>query len=388
MDKKVIQLFRPKYEVEDCLNSIRKVLESGWTGLGPQSSELEKQWNAYTGSKNAHFVSSATAALHLAVRLLDLPKGSVIATTPLTFISTNAAIVYEGHKPCFCDVGADLSLSFASVKKAIEEKGAKAVMWVHYGGNVSKDFYDLIEYIHNEGKDRKIQVIEDCAHAAGAFYWDHTRVGSRYDTISCFSFHSVKNMPIFDGGMICVPTPEMDVRVRKLSWLGIDKSTYSRTISGSNEVYKWSYDVPELGWKYNGNDIAASIGLVQLKYLDRDNAYRKALYDKYLWYLGLEKASSVPTTRGYTWMEHNEGSSHHLMVARVDKRDGLMASMKANGFAPGVHYLPNYKFPAMWDYDHTLCENVESLSQHIISLPNHLEMTFGDVEEICNIVSE
>lgn len=372
-----IQLFRPKYEVEECLTSIRKVLESGWTGLGPQSTEFEKQWDKYTGAKYSHFVSSATAALHLAVRLLDLPKGSVVATTPLTFISTNAAIVYEGLTPVFCDVGPDLSLSFESVKKAIEEKGALAVMWVHYGGNVSEEFYKLINYVANEGKHRNIKVIEDCAHAAGAFYPDGSRVGSRDDTISCFSFHSVKNLPIFDGGMICVPTLEMRERVSKLSWLGIDKSTYSRTVDGTNEIYKWSYDVPELGWKYNGNDIAASIGLVQLKYLDRDNAYRKALYEHYMRHIGSQNTVG---------MSHEYGSSHHLMVARVENRDGVIASLKANGYAPGVHYLPNYKFKPMWDYDHSMCVNAEELSRHIISLPNHQVLTFENIEEICDVV--
>ena len=372
-----VQLFRPKYEVEECLAAIRKILESGWTGLGPQSVEFENQWNKYTGAKYSHFVSSATAALHLAVRLLDLPKGSAIATTPITFISTNAAIVYEGHKPVFCDVGHDLSLSFESVKTAIEEKGAKAVMWVHYGGNVSPEFYKLMEYVINAGKDRNIKVIEDCAHAAGAFYPDGSRVGSRDDTISCFSFHSVKNLPIFDGGMICVPDQEMRERVGKLSWLGIDKSTYSRTVDGTNEIYKWAYDVPELGFKYNGNDIAASIGLVQLKYLDRDNAYRKALYDHYMKHIG---------SAGSFGMSHEDASSNHRMVARVENRDSVIAALKANGYAPGVHYLPNYKFPPMWDYDHLMCRNAEEFSRHIISLPNHLILTFKDVEAICEVV--
>jgi dTDP-4-amino-4,6-dideoxygalactose transaminase len=372
-----VQLFRPKYEVEECLAEIRKVLESGWTGNGPKCASFEEEWRLFVEARNTHFVSSATAALHIAVRLLDLPKASLIATTPITFISTNAAIVYEGHIPFFCDVGSDMSLSFESVKKAIEEKGAKAVMWVHYGGNVSPEFYKLLEYMTNEGKDRGIKIIEDCAHAAGAFYADGTRVGSRDDTISCFSFHSVKNLPIFDGGMLCLPTREMRDRAGRLSWLGIDKNTYSRTVDGSNEVYKWAYDVPELGWKYNANDIAACIGLVQLKYLDRDNAYRKALYDHYLKHIGSQNSVG---------MTHEDGSSHHLMVAQVENRDGIIATLKANGFAPGVHYLPNYKFPAMGEYDHRYCVNAEYMAKRIISLPNHLCLTFKDVEAVCSVV--
>lgn len=375
MSDKTLQLFRAKYEVEECVKEIRSVLESGWSGLGPKCSEFEKQWNEFAEAKYSHFVSSATAALHVAVRLLDLPKGSAIATTPITFISTNAAIVYEGHIPLFCDVGDDLSLSFQSVKNAIEKKNAKAVIWVHYGGNVSDDFYELMAYVED---NPDILVIEDCAHAAGAFYKDGKRVGSREDTISCFSFHSVKNLPIFDGGMLCLMNEKQLERARRLSWLGIDKSTYARTESSGNEVYKWAYDVPELGWKYNGNDIAASIGLVQLKYLDRDNAYRRLISE---WYAEM----LIPTKTEL--LKHTKGSSHHIVAAYVDNRDGLIAILKANGVAPGVHYLPNYKFPVMAGYDHSECFSVEEAFKFVISLPNHLALTRKDIQRISEIVN-
>jgi len=366
-----VQLFRPSYSVEECVSEIRKVLDSGWTGQGPRCAEFEKKWCEFTGARHAHFVSSATAALHIAVRLLDLPKGSVIATTPLTFVSTNAAILYEGHIPHFCDCGKDLSLNAKSVIDAVTNHGAKAVMWVHHGGNVSRDFYDFMDWVKKSGLD--VKVIEDCAHASGAFYLDGTRVGSRTDTCAAFSFHSVKNLPIFDGGMICVPDDKGDVRARRLSWLGIDKSTYARTASAGNETYKWSYDVPELGWKYNGNDVAAAIGLVQLRHLDRDNAYRGWLYELY--------GKKLPGL-----VKHGFGSSHHLVVAEVENRDGVIASLKANGYAPGVHYLPNYHFPVFSGFDHGDCRGVEELSRHIVSLPNHLELTIGDVERICQVI--
>lgn len=370
MAEKNIQLFRPKYEVTECLAEIHKVLESGWTGQGSRCVEFEKAWCSYTGSAHAHFVSSGTAALHIAVRLLDLPPGSKVATTPLTFVSSNAVIRYEHCIPVFCDCGNDLSLSFASVKEAIENKGAKAVMWVHYGGNVSEDFYVLMEYV----KGKNIPVIEDCAHASGARYADGTMVGSRKDSLSCWSYHAVKNLPIMDGGMLCVPTIEMDTRARRLSWLGIDKSTYARTAGSGNELYKWSYDISELGWKYNGNDIAAAIGLVQLRYLDRDNAYRRLLYE---WYCDELKDLVV---------KHWKGSSHHLLVAIVPDREKVIAALKANGIAPGVHYLLNHLFPIFSSFDHSACVKVACLSDKLVSLPSHLVLTRQDVRDICAVV--
>lgn len=372
-----LQLFRPKYEVDACMKEIRSVLESGWTGQGPKCSAFEKAWCEYTGCRNAHFVSSATAALHIALRLTGKPEGTKVATTPMTFLSTNAVILYERMVPVFCECEIDMSLQFGSVRDAILKKGAKVVMWVHYGGNVSNEFYWLMDEIKNDKRFAEVRVIEDCAHAAGASYRDGTMVGSRTDTISCFSFHSVKNLPIMDGGMLCVPDVELDQRARKLSWMGIDKSTYARTEGSGSELYKWSYNVPELGWKYNGNDIAASIGLVQLKYLDRDNAYRRWIAEQYEHQLGAKKM-----------LTHNRGSSHHLVVTFVSDRDKVIAALKAAGIAPGVHYLPNYKFPVFAGFDHKQCDRVEEMSKHIISLPNHLELNRSLLNKVCETLSD
>lgn len=374
----MLQLFRPKYEVEECLTELRKVLESGWTGVGPRCAELEKKWSEKTGAVHSHFVNSATAALHIAVRLCDLPPASKIATTGITFISTNSVIRYEGHTPVFCDVNPHtMSLSWQSAIKAVEE-GCAAVMWVHYGGSVAPDFYTFMDEMKKRGLNAK--VIEDCAHCDGSFYADGTRVGSRKDTIACFSFQAVKNMPTFDSGMICVPDDALHKRATQLSWLGIDKSTYERTnVGGSNEVYKWMYTVPELGWKYNGNDIAATVGLVQLKYLDRDNAYRKQLYEWYCDALG----DCVKI------LKHEKGSSHHLMVVQSDKRDQIMSALKSNQLAPGVHYQPNFEFPVLAPfYQKGACPAAEHSAKRIVSLPNHLCMGIEDVTRICSIIRD
>jgi len=275
MATKLVQLFHPKYRVDECLAEIREVLESGWTGYGPKSAQFEKEFCNFLGVKQGVFLNSATAALHIALRLLDLPPQSRVATTPITFCSTNHVILYEGLTPVFCDVNPKtLCLSFDSIKKAIEE-GAKAVLWVHYGGYVSSDFYQLMDYIDTYATH--VKVIEDCAHAAGSFYFNKKRVGSWGGNLACFSFQAVKNLPSSDSGFLVVPQLHLE-RAKRLAWLGIDKSTYARTSSQKGEeLYKWRYSISELGWKYNGNDIVAAVCLTQLKYLDADNAYRKQI---------------------------------------------------------------------------------------------------------------
>ena len=370
-----MQLFRPTYEVEECIDAIRKVLSSGWTGPGPQSKQFEESWCQFTGAKHAHFLNSATAALHIAVRMLDLPKGSKILTTPLTFVSTNAVILYEGYEPVFVDVNEDdLSLdSDDFIKKALEHQ-AKAAIWVHYSGQVSPHFQRIMG-----ANLQGLQIIEDCAHAGGAYYLDGSRVGSRSDTVSCFSFQAVKNLPTFDSGMICCPSQGLLERAKRLAWLGIDKDTYTRTSTDQNELYKWRYDVPELGWKYNGNDVAAAIANIQLKYLDRDNERRKAIYEIY--------KKNLQDHPEITLVSQDDHSSHHLVVVRVENRDRIISNLKTHGIAPGVHYLPNYEFPVFEQYyKQGSCPNVERLSCEILSLPNHLQLTESDIEKVCEQV--
>ena len=373
-----MQLFRPTYEVEECIDAIRKVLSSGWTGAGPQCQQFEASWNQFTGAKYSHFLNSATAALHIALRMLDLPKGSKVLTTPLTFVSTNAVILYEGCKPLFVDVNEDdFSLDSEDFLKKAKKHQAKAALWVHYGGQVSNHFLHLMEML--QGLLKGMQVIEDCAHASGAFYQDGSRVGSRTDTISCFSYQSVKNLPTFDSGMICCPTLHMLERAKRLAWLGIDKDTYARTISTQNEVYKWRYEVSELGWKYNGNDIAAAIANTQLKYLDRDNNRRREIYQSYL--------KNLTGHAHIALMLHSPHSVHHLVVIRVKNRSEVIAALKAKEIAPGVHYLPNYEFPIFQKfYKRGSCPNAEKIAAEIISLPNHLQLTQSEIDLVCETV--
>jgi dTDP-4-amino-4,6-dideoxygalactose transaminase len=371
----MLQLFRPKYEVEECLSALREVLESGWTGTGPQCKKFEDTWCQFIGVKYAHFMNSATAALHVAIRLLDLPKGSKILTTPLTFVSTNGVILYEGHEPVFVDINdEDLSLDSEDFLDKANSFKTKAGIWVHYAGNVSTHFDQAMKGLAGD-----LTLIEDCAHAAGGYYEDGSRIGSRKDTLSCFSFQAVKNLPTFDSGMLCIPFEGMIERTKRLAWLGIDKDTFTRTNTAQNEIYKWKYDVPELGWKYNGNDISAAIANTQFKYLDRDNQYRKQIYKWYQeCFKGQDKVALVP---------HLSGSAHHLVVIRVANRDEVITALKSNQIAPGVHYLPNYEFPVFRSfYTAGQCPNAERISKEIVSLPNHLMVTQNDVQRICEIV--
>jgi dTDP-4-amino-4,6-dideoxygalactose transaminase len=268
-----IQLFKPKFHIDECLMEIRECLENGWTGLGFKTVAFEEKWKEYTGHKNAHFLNSATVGLHLAVEILKKENrwsdGDEIISTPITFVSTNHAILYEGLVPRFADVDEYLCLDPADVEKKINKK-TRAVMFVGYGGRVGK-FAEIIALCEKYN----LKLILDAAHMTG------TRVNGVFPgtfngvDVAVYSYQAVKNLPTADSGMICFANPEYDTICRKLTWLGINKDTYAR--SGEKGNYKWKYDVEYLGYKDHGNSVIAAIGLVQLKYVDEDNAYRRKL---------------------------------------------------------------------------------------------------------------
>src|SRR5947209_6955427 len=160
-----IQLFVPTFHVDETLEAIRECLEKGWTGLGFKTGQFEQAWKDYTGLPHAHFLNSATSGLHLAIAQLNAHEGwaddDEIITTPLTFVSTNHAILYEHLKPVFADVDQYLCLDPDSIAAHITPK-TRAVMFVGMGGNPGS--YDAIRQLCNE---HGLKLILDAAHMSG-----------------------------------------------------------------------------------------------------------------------------------------------------------------------------------------------------------------------------
>ncbi|MHC1682478.1 MAG: DegT/DnrJ/EryC1/StrS family aminotransferase [Clostridiaceae bacterium] len=369
-----IQLFRPEFRTNECLEAIRECLEQGWTGLGFKTVEFESEWKEYTGLNNALFLNSATSGLHLAIKALkivnDWNDGDEIISTPMTFISTNHAILYEKLNVVFADIDEYLCLNPNDVRSKITDK-TRAILFVGIGGNVGQ-----YEEILKICKEYNLKLILDAAHMAG------TRVngvipGKDADVV-IYSFQAVKNLPTADSGMLCFKDTSLDSLCRKLSWMGINKDTYTRTLSEG--AYKWKYDVEYLGYKYHGNSIMASIGLVQLKYLDRDNAYRRQLVKWYNDYFKeyQEKIGVIP-------IKSNCETSAHLYIIEVNNRDELLLALNGSGIFPGVHYIENTQYE-MYSYAKGTVPNATRMSDRILSLPMHLGLTKEDISYICNCV--
>jgi len=368
---KNIQLFTPVYRQEEIFNHMSECFEKGWTGTGFKTIEFENEWKKYTSLNHAHFLNSNTSGLHLSLKILkDSNKwndGDEIITTPLTFVSTNHSILYENLTPIFADVDEFLCIDPDDLVSKITRK-TKAVIFVGLGGNTGR-LNDIIEIC----KIYNLKLILDAAHMSGTFSLTKSNQLSHigYDVdVSVFSFQSVKNLPTADSGMICFQNSDYDDVARKMSWLGIDKNTYQRTNDKGN--YKWEYDIIDVGYKYHGNSIMASMGLVSLKYLDMDNERRRnisAIYEKNL------DENEIKTIK-----IHDDclKPSRHLFQIKVNNRNKFMELLNNNGIFPGVHYRDNTRYK-IYNKQFGKCPIAHKVSEELISLPLHLNLTNDDI---------
>ena len=364
-----IQLFKSVMETDEILEALRPVLQSGWTGLGAKVGLFEIAMAKFLGVQDFVATNSCTAALQLAVRSLDLLPGSKVATTPISFVATNMVLLYEGLIPVFVDVDPKTgNMDPFSLADALEEHSdIKAAMVVHLGGYPA----DMAKIRFHA---RKLPIIEDAAHALGATY-SHTanRVGNS-ENMACFSFHSVKNLPIGDGGGVATNDLDLAARLRRMRWFGITKSTAERSVG----KYDWEYDVKELGFKAHMNDVAATIGLVMLDKLAVHNTLRRRVALRYREYI---YGGEHPNYAG-------DFSSYHFYPMFFRNRDMVMAALREAGIQFGHHYKRNDEYPV---FSHALKTGAmigtTEYTTTELTLPIHPGLSESDVAQIIEVVN-
>ncbi len=364
----MIPVFRPSMGDEE-IEAVTKVIRSGWIGLGPVTEEFERKFADYVGSKYAVGLNSATAALHLSLKVLNLPAGSEVLTSPMSFISTALAASYNGLKPVFVDIESDtLNMDVNDLKKKVTGK-SRVILPVHFGGHPCN-----MDEINEFAKENGLQVVDDCAHASGSVYKGR-KIGTLAE-MSCFSFHAVKNLATADGGMITTDNKDFFEHVKRLRWVGIDKSTYARAKS---EAYKWDYDVVELGYKYHPNDILSALGIVQLEKLESTNRRRREIFRMY-----------NETFQNVSWIDVPVNkvdivSACHNYVIKVPGRENFIAHLNADGISAGVHYKPLYLHPIYRDIK-AECPVTDSIWKRLVTLPLFPDLSDDEVGKIIRSV--
>lgn len=373
-----VRLFKPSIGRKE-LKNIEEAFGRAWIGLGPKVVEFESAWSEYIGSKNSVAVNSGTAALHMACAAYRFPRGKKVLVPAMTFIATASAPMYEGLQPVFVDCDEHtLGMDLEDLERKIDSE-CVAVIPVHFGGHPAP-MDDLL----NLARSRGLKVIEDCAHCPGGEY-KGKKLGTWGD-MGCFSFEEKKGMTTGDGGMLCSDDNGAVEYVKPMRWVGMDKDTWKRSASYTGgedlESRHWYYEINLLGYKYNMNDLCASIGLAQLEKLDGMNEARRKAIARYL--EGLKDAQEARPMFPY---DLEENSSYWIFGLRHPRRDELMARLKSSGIATGLHYTPLPLHP-IFKGNTDAIPNSLKVYDEIITLPLFADITHEEIDYVIEAVLE
>ncbi len=369
----------PMIEEEE-IEEVVKTLRSGWLGTGPKTAQFENMIAELTGAKYAMAVNSCTAALHLSLIAAGIGEGDEVITTPLTFSATANAIIHSGATPVFVDVNLKtMNIDEKKIEKAITEK-TKAIMPVHLAGLPAE-----MDAIIKIAKKHNLLVIEDAAHAIGAEY-KGKKIGNIGD-LTCFSFYVTKNITTGEGGMITTNNKAFADKIKILALHGMSKDAWKRF---SDEGYK-HYEVIYTGFKYNLTDIASSLGIHQIKRLEKYDTQRKIIWDFYD-----KELKGLPITLPSSWDKNIKHVLHLYMILVDEKkagisRDRFMDELHKRGIGTGVHYNPVHLhkyYRDTYGYKPGDHPNAEYIGERTVSLPLSAKLSMDEAKRVVTAIKE
>ncbi len=367
----------PNIESSDRI-AIEKSLKSNLLTDGPSLRKFEKEFAKFTGSKYAIGVSNATSALHLSLKSIGIGKGDEVIIPNITFIATANAVLYTGATPVLADVNYDdLNISTKSIKENITKK-TKVILPVHFAGKSCN-----MSQIKKLANNYNLQIIEDCAHALGTKF-NKTHVGN-FGKTGCFSFYPTKNLTTFEGGMVITNSKKIASQIQTLRNHGITKSLKERFSKG----YPWDFDMYDLGYNYRLDEIRSSLGLNQLKRLQKMNKSRQnacAYYNARL--------KDLPGIELYVDPKLMNNSCHLYVIKVLQDfgldRNTLFKHLLKKGIRTSVHYKPLNKFNFYKNKLKTYSKlnNSEKLYSQILSLPLFPQITKRELELVIETIKK
>jgi dTDP-4-amino-4,6-dideoxygalactose transaminase len=364
---------RPSID-EESITGVVEVLRSGWIASGPNVLKFEQALSEYHGGRPARVVTSATAALELALQVAGVGPGDEVITSSMSFFAAPNMIVKVGAKPVFVDC--DLitrNIDFDQVEASITPR-TRAIMPTHFAG-LPVD----VERLYAIAKKSGLRVIEDAALAIGS-RWRGRRIGAFGDLV-VLSFHPNKNMTTIEGGALLM-SDEAEVKVfEKLRFHGI-----VRRPDGTR-------DVEVAGGKFNLPDVNARLGLAQLARLEEFNAARRRLAARYFANLRTDPQCILPA---HAHAGEEEGHSWNMFcvllpLERIDiTRKQFIDAMHARGIGIGVSYeaLHLTTLCRGFGYREGDFPNAERIARETVTLPLFPTMGTGDVDRVCQAVAE
>lgn len=384
MSDTFIPFHRPSIGEEE-INEVVDTLRSGWLTTGPRAARFEREFTGQVGAPHGVAVNSATAALHLALAGLKIGPGDEVITTPMTFCATVQAILHVGATPVLADIGPDGNIDPEGIGKRITSR-TRAIIPVHMAGLPCE-----MNAIWSLARERGIHVIEDAAHAAGAYY-ENRPIGagpagdaSGSDAVA-FSFYATKNMTTGEGGMITTHLPKLAEAMRMLSLHGTSHHIWNRYTKHGD----WHYDVLDHGFKYNLSDIQAAIGIHQLQKLERfieRRALYAGMYNRA--FAGMEEMELPPDSVRCRHAWHLYIPRLNLQRLRIDRAE-FIRELRQRGIGTSVHFIPIplHQFFAQLPLAQHACPRALRLYPRIVSLPLYPAMTEDEVHYVAQSVRQ
>ncbi|MBS0576711.1 MAG: DegT/DnrJ/EryC1/StrS family aminotransferase [Proteobacteria bacterium] len=364
-----VQLFKLNYDQREA-DAVADVIRSGWLTMGERTVEFEREFATYLGENTkAAAVANGTAALHLALLVLEIGVGDEVIVPAQTFVADINAVMLVGAKPVMADCTSfeDWNMDPADIERKITAK-TKAVMIVHYAG-VPCDMDAIVALCARHD----LKLIEDCAHAPGARY--KGRCVGTFGDIGCWSFFTNKNLSVGEGGMVTTRSDELDRALRYLRSHGMTTLTLDR-----HKGRAVSYDVVRPGLNYRIDEMRAALGLVQLAKLDGANAARKRIVDAYRRELGGLARVSLP----FPDREDRVCSSHifPILLAEGIERLKIVESLKNEGIQSSIHYPAIHHFSAYSGMELGSTPIADEVARRELTLPLYPDMTEADVRVV------
>jgi dTDP-4-amino-4,6-dideoxygalactose transaminase len=379
LSRDFLPFFRPDIREEE-IAEVVDALRNGWLTTGPKTRRFEQDFARYMGSDvETVAVNSATAGLHLALEAAGIGPGDEVITTTYTFTATAEVIRYLGAHPVFVDVDdKTLNLQAQAVEEAITPR-TRAVIPVHFAG-LACDMAAILRI----AEQRNLMIIEDAAHALPATAGGRL-IGTLNSDATVFSFYATKTLPVGEGGMLVSRRRELAARARVMRLHGIDRDAYDRYTS---DEPAWFYRVVAPGFKYNMTDIAAAIGVHQLRrlgilHLKREQMARR--YSEALRDLCVQLPANPPEGDIHAW---------HLYVIRLTSdapvsRDEFIRQLTAAGIGTSVHFIPLHLHAYWRDTYHLQPGDFPKATRayhQCISLPLYTAMTEADQDRVIRSV--
>lgn len=365
------------------INEVADSLRSGWVTTGPKAKKLESDFVDFLEDETleAIAVNSATSGLHLALEALGVGPGDEVIVPTYTFTATAEIVRYLGAKPIMVDVDPNtFNMTADTLRKAITPK-TKVVMPVHFAG-LACDMDPILSLAKKHG----IKVVEDAAHALPTRY-KGTMIGALDSDITVFSFYANKTMTTGEGGMVVTRHPTLAKRCKIMRLHGISRDAFDRYVSTKPA---WFYEVIAPGFKYNMPDIAAAVGIHQLKRLSGFQVKRQKMSEIYF-----QAFSDLPLELPVV-AKKEDTHAWHLFPIKIKPEAGIQRSdfidrMAELGIGCSVHFIPLHLHP-YWKDTYNLTPDMFPVAQRIyeqeVSLPLYTKMTDSDQERVINAVKQ